>query len=229
MRIGLIGVGRWGKNIVKTIMDFEEIELSCVTSSNHNIYDFVPKECSVYRDWGKMLNHHNLDGIIISTPPKTHYEIAKASVLKGIPVLVEKPLTLNRKKALSLKQIAIENNTLLMTEFTQVFNPKFIALRNSLNLIGGITKIITEAGNFGPIRTDTPVLWDWGSHELSILIALLNEDPKSIKAKKINQKENEIGDASSWEIICNFKNNITSISRISNICQKKRKVEIIQK
>lgn len=227
MKIGLVGVGRWGKNIVKTLQNFEEIELSCVTSSNHSINDFIPQKCVVYKRWEEMLNHPNLAGIIVSTPPKTHYEIAKASLKKAIPVLVEKPLTLNRKKAMSLKEISIENNTLLMTEFTQVFNPKFKVLKNSLNLIGGISKIITEAGNFGPIRSDTPVLWDWGSHELSILISLLDQDPEIIKANKLREKVNDIGDASSWEIVCNFRNNITSISKISNICPRKRKIGVI--
>ena len=132
MRIGLIGVGRWGKNIVKTIMDFEEIELSCVTSSNHNIYDFVPKECSVYRDWGKMLNHHNLDGIIISTPPKTHYEIAKASVLKGIPVLVEKPLTLNSQEAESLIDLAFTNKTNVRVNHIYLYHSLYRILKKHI-------------------------------------------------------------------------------------------------
>ena len=227
MKIGLVGVGRWGKNIAKTLVRFEEIELCCVTSSNPNIYDFIPDGCCLYKEWRDMLTHPNLDGIIVSTPPDTHYEIAKSSLIKKIPVLVEKPLTLNKKEALSLKKISIKNNTLLMTEFTQVFNPKFKALKNTLNLIGGIKKIYTEAYNFGPIRRDTPVLWDWGSHELSILISLLNQTPEFIKATKTNQKINNIGDASAWEIICNFKNKITSVSKISNIYQKKRKISVI--
>ena len=227
MKIGLVGVGRWGKNIAKTIRNFEDIELCCVNSSNPNIYDFIPDGCSVYKEWQKMLTYPNLDGIIVSTPPNTHYEIAKSSLLQKIPVLVEKPLTLNRKEALSLKKISMKNNTLLMTEFTQVFSPKFKALKNTLNLIGEINKIYTEASNFGPIRRDTPVLWDWGSHELSILISLLNQTPEFIKATKTSQKINNIGDASSWEIVCNFKNKITSVSKISNICPKKRKISVI--
>ena len=227
MKIGIVGVGRWGKNIANTIVNFEDIELCCVTSSNPNIYDFIPDGCCVYEEWEKMLTYPNLDGIIVSTPPNTHYEIAKSALVKKIPVLVEKPLTLNRKEALSLKKISIKNNTLLMTEFTQVFSPKFKELKNSLNLIGVINKIYTEAFNFGPIRKETPVLWDWGSHELSILISLLNQTPEFIKATKTSQKINNIGDASTWEIVCNFKNKITSVSKIGNICSKKRKISVI--
>ena len=80
-----------GENINKTLLSFKDIELCCVISSNNNIYDYVPKECCIYKRWEEMLNHQNLDGIIVSTP-HTHYEIAKSSLLKGIPVLVENHL-----------------------------------------------------------------------------------------------------------------------------------------
>ena len=77
---------------------------------------------------------------------------------------------------------AIKSKTLLITEFTQVFNPKFQKLKKLLYFIGKLNSVITEAGNFGPYRKNTPVLWDWGSHELSIVLSLINAKPKFIKA-----------------------------------------------
>lgn len=227
LNIALIGAGRWGQNIIRTILKFDNINLCCVGSRNNLIKDLIPTNCKVYGDWESILKYPNLNGIIVATPPNTHYKITKSCLLMGINVLVEKPLTLDLHEAINLKQLAIKSKTLLMTEFTQVFNPKFQKLKKSLNLIGEINEIYTEASNLGPIRSDTPVLWDWGSHELSILISLLNKTPEFIKATKTNQKFNNIGDASSWEIVCSFKNNITSISRISNISPKKRKISVI--
>ncbi len=229
MKIGLVGVGRWGLKILNTIMEIDDVTISCVTSSRKTIYDFIPKGCLVYQKWDEMIKHPDLDGIIISTPPSSHYEIAKSSMLKGIPVLVEKPLTLSTKEAFDLKVISNERKTILMTEFTQVYNPKFTQLKKSLNLIGEISHVRTEASNFGPIRNDTPVLWDWGSHELSILITLLEEVPEYIKANKTKENLNNYGEEASWDIYCNFKNQITSVSRISNIDHKKRKVSVIGK
>ena len=71
-----------------------------------------------------------------------------------------------------------------MTEFTQIFNPKFNKLKDSLDLVGDLQSINTESGNFGPFRKKTPVLFDWGSHELSILISLIGSLPEKIYAKK---------------------------------------------
>ena len=227
MKIGLVGVGRWGKNILNTIMEMNDINLSCVTSRRKNIRELIPKDCCVYEKWDEMINHPNLDGIIISTPPKSHYAIAENSLLKGIPVLIEKPLTLNKQEALNLRRISESHKTLLMTEFTQIYNPKFTQLKKSIKLAGKIMKIKTIASNFGPIRKETPVLWDWGSHELSILISILEEIPSSIEAIKTREELNNAGEASSWNIICKFKNEITSHTTISNIDNKQRKVSVI--
>ena len=156
--------------------------MCCVASRNNSINDLIPNNCKVYPDWESILKHPNLDGIIVATPPHTHYEITKGCLIMGINVLVEKPLTLDLNEAINLKNLAIKSKTLLMTEFTQVFNQKFQKLKNSLSFIGKLNSVITEAGNFGPYRKHTPVLWDWGSHELSILLSLINSKPKFIKA-----------------------------------------------
>ena len=113
-------------------------------------------------------------------------------------------------------------NTLLMTEFTQVFNPKFQKMQKSLSLIGDLRYIKTNASNFGPIRKETPVLWDWGSHELSILITLVGSKPKKIDLKRMMQEINEEGDVSAWEIKCEFKKGLKSLSFVSNNYPKSR-------
>ncbi|MBK16586.1 MAG: hypothetical protein CMK49_01025 [Prochlorococcus sp. SP3034] len=227
MKIGLIGLGRWGKKILNTILKIENIELSCVASRNKETIKLIKNDCRIYENWNDLINHPNLQGIIIATPPRTHYQIAKISILKTIPVLIEKPLTLNLKEAIHLKNLAIKMNTILMTEFTQVFNPKFTELVKSIELINGIKSIITEAGNYGPVRKDAPVLWDWGSHELSIILSLMKSKPKLISAQRIMEEKNNLGDKSSWNIICDFENNISSFSSISNISTKKRRLGVI--
>ena len=59
--------------------------------------------------------------------------------------------------------------------------------------------------NFGPIRKETPVLWDWGSHELSILITLVGSKPKKIDLKRMMQEINEEGDVSAWKLSANLR------------------------
>ena len=120
-----------------------------------------------------------------------------------------------------IRNISIEQKILLMTEFTQVFNPKFQEMKKNLYLAGNInSNICTKAGNFGPIRNKTPVLFDWGSHELSILISLLGYLPNEIYARKINENYNKNGEESNWEIICEFTNNLKTKSILETIKKK---------
>ena len=87
-----------------------------------------------------------------------------------------------------------------------------------------IKSIKTQASNFGPVRRDTPVIWDWGSHELSILISLVGSKPQKIKIKRTMNIKNEKGDISAWEIKCKFKGGITTTSSISNNLPKVREI-----
>ena len=224
INIGLIGVGRWGKNILKTVQKIDNVNLSCIATRNKNLNYPLTKECIIYPNWKDLISHPNLDGIIIATPPHTHFEIAKNCLLKKINILVEKPLTLNLSDALSLEKLSYETNTLVMTEFTQVFNPKFQKMQESLDLVGQIKSIKTRASNFGPIRNDTPVIWDWGSHELSILISLIGSKPEKIKIKRTMNINNEKGDISAWEIKCKFKGGIKTTSLVSNNLPKSREI-----
>ena len=226
LQIGIIGLGRWGANILKNVLKMPDINLASVATSKTKVIEKIPKNTKIFRDWKELIDNSNLDGVIISTPAETHFEIACKSLKKGINTLVEKPLTINPNEAAIIRNISIEKKILLMTEFTQVFNPKFQEMKKNLYLAGNLNNICTEAGNFGPIRNKTPVLFDWGSHELSILISLLGYLPNKINARKINENSNKNGEESNWEIICEFKNNLKTKSIIGNYKEKVRRTTV---
>ncbi len=224
LQIGIIGLGRWGKNILRTVLKIENIDLAAVSTRNKDHFIKIPKTCQIFHNWEELINNSFLDGVIISTPAETHFKIAQKALNKGINTLVEKPLTLNLEESEILRSISNEKKILLMTEFTQIYNPKFQKLQNNIYLAGNLNSISTEAGNYGPYRKKTPVLFDWGSHELSILISLLGSYPEKINAQKIDEKYNENGDESNWEILCEFKNKIKTKSIIGNSKEKIREI-----
>ena len=224
LQIGIIGLGRWGTNILKDVLKIKDITLVSVATRNTQIFEKIPKKCKIFNDWKELIDNSDLDGVIISTPAETHYEIASKAIKRGINTLVEKPLTININESEILRNISNEKKILLMTEFTQIYNPKFQKMKQSLYLAGNLKNIYTEAGNFGPIRKKTPVLFDWGSHELSILISLLGTLPNQISAHKINEKQNKNGEESNWEIFCEFNNNLRTKSIFGNYKEKIREI-----
>ena len=226
-KIGLIGLGRWGKNIVKASEKIPFFKLTCVASKNPNSKYLIKSDCKIFSHWRDIITFPELDGVIICTPANTHFEIAQYLIKANLPILIEKPITLNLNEAKTIYQLSQKHNKLVMIDFTQLFNYKFIALKDSLKIVGNIKFVLTKAGNFGPYRDDTPVLWDWGSHDLSILISLIGQSPSKISAKKINQNLKRNGDESIWEISCLFDDQIETRTLIGNMMPKCRKIGVL--
>jgi predicted dehydrogenase len=226
IRLGVVGAGRWGRNIIKTIASLHAVELAGVASGNPDTQKLVPAGCRVVGDWRDLIDRVPMDGVVIATPPATHFPIAKASIDAGLHALIEKPLSLDLEEAEEILSLARGSHRVVMTEFTQLFNPKFRALLGSLPVLNGVQSILTRAGNFGPVRTDTPVLWDWGAHELSMLITLAGGEPISIAAERTAQGRGGQGDESSWSVACRFQSDIRSESAIGNMMPRCRKVAV---
>ena len=131
LEIGLIGLGRWGKNMVATFQNIPCLKLKCVASKNPDAKELIPKDCKIYVDWRDMITFQELDGVIICTPPKTHLEIAQYFIKASVPILIEKPLTLDVIEAKSIYNLSKSYNNLFMTDFTHLFNYKFKALKDS--------------------------------------------------------------------------------------------------
>ena len=144
LEIGLIGLGRWGGKVVNACKKISSMKLKCVASRNPDAKELIPNDCKIYFDWRDMITFQELDGVIICTPPKTHLEIAQYCIKASVPILIEKPLTLNSNEANSIYKLAKSYNSLVMTDFIYLFSYKFKALKNSLHLIGDIKYVLTK-------------------------------------------------------------------------------------
>ena len=102
LKFGLVGAGKWGQNYIKSIEKSKSFDLFAVSTKNYNIKNIVKPSCLVCQNWNELLNLDFLDGVIIATPPNTHFLIAKQFIKKGIPTLIEKPLTMSLKEAQDL-------------------------------------------------------------------------------------------------------------------------------
>jgi predicted dehydrogenase len=126
-----------------------------------------------------------LDGVIISTPPETHYGIAKDCLENGLHVLVEKPLTTTTAQARELIAIADANDLRLMVGHTFEFNPAVRALKAMIDggELGSIHYIDAIRVGLGLFHPRLNVIWDLAPHDISILINLLGEAPETVTTK----------------------------------------------
>lgn len=222
-RLGLIGVGRWGRNVVRACASLKDhVSLVAVASRNPDTPALVPSNCTVYSDWLQMLEDSGIDGLIIATPPAVHAEMALAAIDHGLPVLVEKPLTMALGEAEAIRSAARAANVPVMVDHIHLYSPAFRCLLNLAHEMGPLRAIIGSAGNHGPYRADVSVLWDWGPHDIAMNLALTGSSPSEVSVRRLQSSLVDGVVAENIEIAMTFPDDIHSRITIGTMMEKQR-------
>lgn len=224
IRLGLVGAGRWGRVYIKTLSSVEGIELSWLASKNPESLKLVGPKCRVTPNWRDLIDAPDLDGIIIAAPPEFHAEIALSAIKAKLGVLVEKPLTLSLSQAEALYDAAEQENALVIVDHIHLFNPAYRKLKELVSSYKPINFIRSIAGNRGPFRKDTPVLWDWGTHDVAMCIDLIGSTPVEVKAKRLDYKETSEGFGETLSLQLFFKDGIQADIVIGNTMNEKKRI-----
>jgi predicted dehydrogenase len=188
IRLGLVGVGRWGRNYVRTIAGIDNVELACAASRNPETTALVPPDCRIVEDWRSLVASTDIEGVIVATPPATHAEILIASVEAGKSVLVEKPLAVARSELSAIEHACARAPCTIMVEHTHLFHPAFRALKSEVANLGFPRAIRSSAGARGPYRRDASVLWDWASHDLAMALDLV-PGPAEVRQARVIERQ----------------------------------------
>ena len=199
LRLGLVGRGPWGQAYMRTAPRIEGIELCAVAG----------------RDWHGLLGQ-SLDGAIIATPASTHLEIAARFVAAGVPVLVEKPLCLDLASALRFREEVARQRGLALVDHIHVFSPAYRRLKALSPALGAITRIESCGGRHGPFRPDSSPLWDWGPHDVSMVLDLLGESPRRVSARRTFDERVEEGIAQVVELELEFARGLLARITVGN-------------
>ena len=229
LKLGLIGAGRWGRNYIKTIESLENIKLSAIATSKTDVTDLVKDDCFITHSWEELISDKYLDAVIVATPPYAHGEIIKEAVKLNLPVMVEKPLTLDYKEAIELNKLVKETDVPILVDHTYLFHPAYSALKKCINNVSDIKIISSTGGNWGPFREGVSVLWDWGPHDISMILNLLNEIPSMVSARVIEEDLSvEKQDRKLIELELNFHSGVKASTIIGNIMRQKSRSLIIR-
>lgn len=208
IKIGIIGLGYWGPNLVRNFLTTKNCDVSYVCDTNIKILKKFSKDnpnINTVTDYKSFLSH--VDAVAIATPVGTHYDIGLECLKKGKHVFIEKPLTDSIIKSKNLIKEAKKRNLILFVDHTFIYTDSVRKIKKLLRN-GSIGKPLyydSTRINLGLFQDDTNVLWDLAVHDISILIYLLNAMPISVSAvghSHIKGKPENIG-----FITLNFKNN----------------------
>lgn len=192
LKLGLIGVGSWGRNYIATLRDFPDARLARVATRNPEAKALVDPKCRLVEDWRKMIAAGDLDGVIITSPAPLHAEQLGAAIDAGLPALIEKPLTLDLDQARHLLEKAEQRGALVLVDHIYLYHPAFVELKRRAKALGKPKRVESSGGNTGPFRASVPPLWDYGPHDLSLCLALLGGPPKVVSAEAAARRGGEV-------------------------------------
>jgi predicted dehydrogenase len=122
----------------------------------------IPHACDRLED---LLALESVQAVTISTPPNFHYEQAKAAIMAGKHILLEKPVTMNAQEAIALYNLAQQHQVIIATDFEFRCVPQWRYLKHLLdnNHIGKKRLISIEWLVQG--RADAKRVWNWYSQQ----------------------------------------------------------------
>ncbi len=186
VRFGVIGWGYWGPKIARNLNSLTRAAVTFIADADPNraaSVSMANPSLRVSVDPAEVMAS-DVDAVVIATPVRTHYPLAKAALLAGKHVLVEKPLTDNFARAEELVDLAKRQGLTLMVGHTFEYSPAVNEIRSLVREgeLGRIYCIEMERLNLGLFRNDTDVIWDLAPHDISILNYTLGEAPIRARA-----------------------------------------------
>jgi len=178
LRVGVVGAGYWGPNLVRTFRGTPEWDLVAVCDLDRERADRVIGDrttVEVETSLDALLARTDIDAVAVATPADTHCSMALAALEAGKHVLVEKPLASTRADAERMVARAEELGLVLMCDHTYCYTPAVQYLRALVQSgeLGDILFVDSVRINLGLVRPDVDVFWDLAPHDLSILDFIL--------------------------------------------------------
>jgi predicted dehydrogenase len=187
IRIGVIGYGYWGPNIVRNFHTHEKSEVVLVCDKSTKCQERLRKahpSISFTKDANDILKSPDIDLVAVVTPVWTHYELAKEALENGKHVFVEKPFTCSTRQAEELIELADRKNLKIMVDHTFLFTGAVKKIRQMVDegALGDLYYYDSLRVNLGLFQHDVNVIWDLAPHDLSIMDHVIKEKAEAVVA-----------------------------------------------
>lgn len=188
INVGVVGCGYWGPNLIrnfrslpscrmKTMCDLNEARLAHLAT----LYPEVTRETSYER----MVADPQIHAICIATSVRTHFGMAKAALLAGKHVLIEKPMAASVAECEELIDLARKKGLVLMVGHTFLYSSPVRKIKEIVDNrdIGELRYISARRLNLGLFQKDINVAWDLAPHDISIILYIMQEMPQSVNCR----------------------------------------------
>jgi predicted dehydrogenase len=187
VRIGVIGLGYWGPNIVRNIQTSNCARVAVVydtaverAEAIRRTYGHIDVESSLI----DLLAREDVDALVVATPSATHFEIAMSAIRAGKHVWVEKPLALSQREVAELGRASAQGGVVVFVDHTFTYTGAVEALREIIGRgeLGDVLYFDATRTNLGVVQQDCNVIQDLAPHDLSILFDVVDPTVERVAA-----------------------------------------------
>jgi predicted dehydrogenase len=187
LRIGVIGYGYWGPNLVRNFSVSSRTQVDMVCDMNQQSLKKVKKaypQMRVTTDVNELIKDPAIDAVAIATPVFTHYALAKQVLEAGKSVFVEKPFTHTVAEAEELVELADKKKLKIMVDHTFLYTGAVRKIKQLIEdgVFGDLYYFDSVRVNLGLFQHDVNVVWDLAPHDIAIMDYLIGEKPQAVVA-----------------------------------------------
>jgi predicted dehydrogenase len=231
VRVAVIGAGAWGFNHVRTFDQLSGCRLKAVVDREEKALNRVARsfrDVETQREYGPIVSRDDIDAVVVATSAESHYQIAKAALMAGKHVLVEKPLVLDSRQGEELVQLADEKGLVLAVGHLLLFHPAVQKLKKLVDSgeLGKIYYLYSNRINLGKVRTAENALWSFAPHDISVMLFLVNMMPNLVSATGQAYLNPGVEDVTFFTL--HFPNNVMGHGQVSWLDPHKiRKITVV--
>lgn len=202
--IAVVGVGYWGKNLARNFYDLKALQTICDAAPERQtlVLEKYPG-VSFCSDYSSVLADDQITAVALATPAISHYKMAREALEAGKDIFVEKPLSLTIREGEDIVDLAAKRKRILMVGHILLYHPAVIELQKQIRegQLGRLEYIYSNRLNIGKIRTEENILWSFAPHDISVMLALLNEEPVSVVCQGAAYISHEVTDVTMSQFI----------------------------
>jgi predicted dehydrogenase len=210
IKVGVVGCGYWGPNLIRNLRQTPDSQLKVICDTSEQRLRHMRRlypEVATTNSFDELLNDPDLDAMVIATPVRFHYEMAKAALKAGKHVFIEKPMARSVAEGEELVALAEQQGLVIMVGHTFLFSPAVKRMKEIIDAgdIGTLQYVSARRLNLGLFQKDINVAWDLAPHDISIILHLLEEQPTSVSCQGSSHVTRGIEDVTMMYL--NFRKN----------------------
>ena len=224
IKVGLLAYGAIGDEHNKAIQATDGLTLRAVCDTNPERLEAALKispDAQTFSDANEMLANAQIDLVVVSTPPNSHYKWAKQALSLGLHVMLEKPMALTTQECDELMELAKSKNALLVVYQNRRYDLDYLTIKQQIEAdqIGELFHYESFVGGYSKPcsywHSDAAVsggaIFDWGSHFIDQIMSLVPSEVDFVSG--LNQKRvwDHVTNADHAQVSINFKGGLQAI------------------